>query len=418
MPHQNKYFPYLFFSIILISTLLLCITPQTSIASIKIFHHDLARDPILSIKQDKLVPSRESRMKVLIRQGTSSAASKRPQCSDRKDNDRDGKVDYPKDKGCKNRRDNRERNAGATTPPGNGGGGNGGTGVDLGEGASFHGVRPFPDDNAWNQDISQAEVDPNSVALIASIGNDTGLHPDFGTVWEGAPIGIPYVVVSGSQAKQTIKSFWYPDESDEGPYPIPSNPPIEGGNKSDGDRHIIIIDRDNWKLYELYAAYPDSDRWNAGSGAIFDLSSNNVRPAGWTSADAAGLPIFPGLVRYDEVVELGEIKHALRFTVQRSRKAYVYPARHYASSNTDSNLPPMGMRVRLKQNVDISGFSKNVQVILTAMKKYGMIVADNGSNWYVSGAPDSRWNDDELHDLGSIKGRDFEVVKMESITTQ
>lgn len=347
---------------------------------------------------------------------------KRPQCFDRRDNDHDGKVDYPRDKGCINRRDNRELNPKKKSPPNNGGGGsggsNGGTGVNLGEGASFNGTRPFPDDNPWNQDISQSLVDPNSDNLIASIGLNTGLHPDFGTVWEGAPIGIPYIVVPGTQAKQFIKSFWYPDESDSGPYPIPDNPPIEGGNDSDGDRHILMIDKDNWKLYELYAAYPDGNGWTAGSGAIFDLASNDVRPAGWTSADAAGLPIFPGLVRYDEVIEQGEIRHALRFTVKNSRKAYVYPARHYASSNTSSNLPPMGMRVRLKANFDISPFSKNVQVILKAMKTYGMFVADNGSNWYVSGAPDSRWDDDELHQLGNVKGRDFEVVKMESVVTE
>jgi hypothetical protein len=291
---------------------------------------------------------------------------------------------------------------------------------DLGIGASLHGRQVFPADNAWNQDISTAPVDPNSNNLIASIGLSTGLHPDFGTVYAGAPIGIPYVVVSGSQAKVQINFTAYGDESDPGPYPVPPNAPVEGGASSTGDRHVIVIDRDAWKLYELYSAYPAGGgaSWNAACGAVFDLNSNALRPAGWTSADAAGLPIFPGLVRYDEVFELGEIRHALRFTVQRTRRAYVFPARHFASSDTNPNLPPMGMRVRLKASFDISRFSPAVQVILKAMKKYGMIVADNGSNWYISGAPDSRWNDDELSTLRQIKGSDFEVVQMGMIITQ
>jgi hypothetical protein len=296
-------------------------------------------------------------------------------------------------------------------PPGGGGNTSG-----LGPGASLAGRRAFPADNPWNQEISGEPVDPNSDALIASIGLDTGLHPDFGTVWQGAPIGIPYVVVSGTQARVPV-TFQYDDESDPGPYPIPSDAPIEGGSGSSGDRHILVVDRDNWKLYELFSAYRDGAGWRAGSGAVFDLNSNELRPAGWTSADAAGLPIFPGLVRYDEVVEQRAIRHALRFTVSRSRRAYVHPARHWASSNTDPNLPPMGMRVRLKASFDISGFSANVQVILTAMKRYGMFVADNGSNWYVSGAPDSRWNDSELAALRNVKGRDFEVVRMGTIVT-
>lgn len=290
---------------------------------------------------------------------------------------------------------------------------------DLGIGASLHGKQVFPSDNAWNQDISAAPVDPNSNNLIASIGLNTGLHPDFGTVYAGAPNGIPYVVVSGSQLRVPINFTAYGDESDPGPYPVPSNAPIEGGPNSTGDRHVIVIDRDSWRLYELYTAYPVSggSSWNAGCGAVFDLNSNAVRPAGWTSADAAGLPIFPGLVRYDEVFEQGEIKHALRFTVQHSRRAYVAPARHFASTDTNANLPPMGMRVRLKASFDISNFSPAMQVILRAMKKYGMIVADNGSNWYISGAPDSRWSDDELGTLRGVKGSDFEVVQMGAITT-
>jgi hypothetical protein len=275
----------------------------------------------------------------------------------------------------------------------------------------------FPADNPWNTDISAAPVDPNSDALIASIGLDTGLHPDFGTVWKRAPIGIPYCVVPGTQLEVAMRFKAYPDESDPGPYPVPRDAPIEGSKKSKGDRHVLVIDRDNWKLYELYNAKRQGKKWTADSGAVFDLNTNTLRPNGWTSADAAGLPIFPGLVRYDEMVEQGVITHALRFTVSRTRRAYVAPARHWASSSTDPNLPPMGMRVRLKASFDVSSFSPNIQVILTALKSYGMFVADNGSNWYISGAPDSRWNDDELHTLDQVKGSDFEVVEMDPITT-
>lgn len=291
---------------------------------------------------------------------------------------------------------------------------------DLGINASLRGKRLFPADNPWNQDISGLPVDPNSANLIASMGLSTGLHPDFGTTWNGAPNGIPYVVVSGSQQRVPITFTDYGDESDPGPYPVPPNAPIEGGPNGTGDRHVIVIDRDNWKLYELFDAYPVGGgiSWRAACGAVFDLNSNSLRPAGWTSADAAGLPIFPGLVRYDEVFELKEITHALRFTAQRTRRAYVYPARHFASSNTDPNLPPMGMRVRLKAGFDISRFSPNMQVVLRALKKYGMILADNGSNWYISGAPDPRWNDSELSTLKSVKGSDFEVVQMGPIQTQ
>jgi len=290
---------------------------------------------------------------------------------------------------------------------------------DLGPGASLHGKRPFPSDNPWNEDISTAPVDPNSANLIASIGLNTGLHPDFGTVYNGAPNGIPYIVVSGAQSLVPIDFTAYGDESDPGPYPVPASAPIEGGPTSTGDRHVLVIDRDNWKLYELGYAFPINNgaSWNANCGALFDLNSNVLRPAGWTSADAAGLPIFPGLVRYDEVFEQGAINHALRFTVHDSRRAYVYPARHWASSDTNPNLPPMGMRVRLKASFDISGFSPAMQVILRALKKYGMMVADNGSNWYISGAPDPRWNDDELSTLKPIKGSNFEVVQMGTIVT-
>ena len=291
---------------------------------------------------------------------------------------------------------------------------------ELGPGASLHGKQLFPPDNPWNQDISQMPVDPNSTNLIGSIGLVTGLHADFGTVYNGAPNGIPYVVVSGSQMPVPINFVAYGDESDPGPYPVPPDAPIEGGSASTGDRHVLVIDRDAWKLYELGAAFPINNgaSWNANCGAMFDLNSNALRPAGWTSADAAGLPIFPGLVRYDEVFEQGFIGHALRFTVQNTRHAYVSPARHYASSSTNPNLPPMGMRVRLKASVDISSFSLAMQVILRAMKQYGMMVADNGSNWYVSGAPDPRWSDSDLHNLGLIKGSDFEVVQMGTIVTK
>ena len=289
---------------------------------------------------------------------------------------------------------------------------------DLGVNASLHGRRVFPEDDAWNKDISKEAVDPNSEAIIASIGKERGLHPDFGTVYEGAPSGIPYVVVDGKQPRVPV-AFEDADESDKGPYPIPPDGPVEGGMQSKGDRHVIVIDRDNWKLYELFAAYPvdGGKSWKAGSGAIFDLTKNTLRPLTWTSADAAGLPVFPGLVRYDEVVERKEITHALRFTVQRSRRGFVAPARHWASNKDDVKLPPMGMRVRLKADFDVSKFSPAVQVILTGLKKYGMIVADNGGNWFISGAPDPRWNDDELGTLRRVKGSDFEVVRMGEVVT-
>ena len=304
---------------------------------------------------------------------------------------------------------------GSPTPPDD----DGGEGTPgLGPGASLDGRRPFPADNPWNADVSGEPVDPNSAALIAACG-DRGLHPDFGTVWNGAPNGIPYVVVSGSQPRVPV-TFDYDDESDPGPYPVPADAPIEGGAGGTGDRHVLVIDRDAWKLYELYDARPvnGGQSWTAGSGAVFDLNSNTLRPAGWTSADAAGLPIFPGLVRYDEVVEQKAIRHALRFTCPVTRRAYVHPARHFASSRTDANLPPMGMRVRLRAGFDVSGFSPNVRVILEAMKKHGMLLADNGSGWYVSGAPDPRWNDEELATLSNVRGSDFEVVRMGTIVTQ
>ena len=297
-----------------------------------------------------------------------------------------------------------------------GGGTGGGTGGTGGGGAG--GARlVFPADNPWNTDISAQPVDPNSTTLINSCGGATKrVHPDFGTVWDGAPNGIPYVLVGGTQPRVPI-SFDYADESDPGPYPIPANAPIEGGSTSTGDRHVIVIDTIAWKLYETYDSHPlnGGTSWHAGSGATWDLSSNALRPAGWTSADAAGLPIFPGLVRYDEAVIRGAINHALRFTCPTTRKAYISPARHWASSQTSTSYMPMGARVRLKADVDISTYPAEVRVILTAMKKYGMFLADNGSGMYVSGAPDARWSDDNLATLGRLTASNFEVVKMGTV---
>ncbi len=272
-------------------------------------------------------------------------------------------------------------------------------------------LRLFPADNPWNQPVDTAQVDPNSDAIVAAIGSGKALHPDFGASYNGGPFGIPYVVVGGGQARAVV-SFDYADESDPGPYPIPATAPIEGGSGSLGDRHVLIVDRGASKLYELYGAYPQPDgSWHAGSGAIFDLNSNALRPAGWTSADAAGLPILPGLARYDEVAA-GIIPHALRFTVVRTRRAYLPPARHWASSDVSVVRPPMGMRVRLKAGYDISAFPASARVVLTALKKYGMMVADNGSDWFVSGVADSRWNDGEINTLKQLRGSDFEVVRM------
>jgi hypothetical protein len=272
----------------------------------------------------------------------------------------------------------------------------------------------FPATNAWNERVDTLPVAADSAQLIASIGLGAGLHPDFGSgLYDGQPIGIPYDVVS-KQTKRFRVKFGYADESDKGPYPIPKTVHIEGGRASTGDRHALLLDKDACKLYELYALYPKGGGWTAGSGAIFNLRSNALRPAGWTSADAAGLPIFPGLARYDEVAR-GVIDHALRFTAARTRRAYVYPARHYASSSDDPSLPPMGLRVRLKASVDISGFPRQARIVLQALKTYGMILADNGSNWYISGAPNPHWSNDDLHSLGRITGSMFEVVDTSSL---
>lgn len=286
---------------------------------------------------------------------------------------------------------------------------------------SLAGLRLFPDGDPWNLDVSREPVDPNSAAIVAGIGAGKPLHPDFGTVYRGAPSGIPYVVVRGDQPRVRVE-FEYADESDPGPYPIPPDAPIEGGPKAEGDRHVLVVDADNAKLYELFAARPQEGGrwWKAGSGAVWDLKKVSVgqRPAGWTSADAAGLPVLPGLVRYDEAVERKAIRHALRFTVKNTRQAYVSPATHFASRKSDPSLPPMGMRVRLRADFDVRGFPPTCQVILQALKTYGMILADNGSDWFVSGAPDPRWNDEELRALRKVKGSDFEVVKMGTIVTK
>lgn len=280
------------------------------------------------------------------------------------------------------------------------------------------GCEIFPTNNIWNTPVDDLPLDPNSDTYVETIGADRTMHPDFGSgVWppdSDAPIGIPYIVVPGTQPGIEA-TFDYADESDPGPYLIPLNAPIEGGPSSEGDRHALAIDSDNCILYELYSAYPqDNGTWEAGSGAIFDLNSHVLRPDGWTSSDAAGLPVLPGLVRYDEVAA-GEIRHALRFTVPRTRNAYVWPARHYASSLDGTEYPPMGQRFRLKADFDISGFSPDTQVILRALKEYGMILADNGSSWYLSGAPDERWNNEELAELRQVRGSDFEAVDVSSL---
>jgi hypothetical protein len=268
----------------------------------------------------------------------------------------------------------------------------------------------FPDDNVWKWDISNYQVHPNSGSYLASVGVATKLHPDFGTVYDGAPMGIPYVIVTLAQPLVPMVYTDYGDESDPGPFPVPLTASIEGGPASTGDRHVIVVDKDRKFLYELYYAFPKIDHWEASCGAMFDLTKNVDRPLGWTSADAAGLPIFPGLVRYEEVYINKEVNHAIRMTIQNSQKAYIYPARHYASSSTDVNRPPMGLRFRMKASYDISGFSTPIRVICLAMKKHGLIVADNGSNWYISGAPDPRWSDDTLNELKTIPGSAFEAV--------
>ena len=274
----------------------------------------------------------------------------------------------------------------------------------------------FPANNAWNQRVDRLPVARNSAAIIRAIGPGDPVHADFGSgLYDGAPIGIPYTTVGARQRRAPVR-FGYPGESDRGPYPIPRNAPIEGGRNGQGDRHVIVVDRGRCRLYELFDAHPVAGgrSWRAGAGATWSLRSNRLRPARWTSADAAGLPILPGLARYDEV-RRGSIDHALRFTVRRTRRAYVYPARHFASSLTDPDLPPMGLRLRLRASFDTSRFPRQSRIVLNALKRYGMIVADNGSNWFISGAPSSGWDNDDLHRLGQVHGSDFEVVDTSSL---
>jgi len=277
----------------------------------------------------------------------------------------------------------------------------------------------FPADSIWNTRVDTLPVDGNSNSYVATIGAGTGLHPDFGSGdWppgSGSPIGIPFDSVPPSQPPVAV-TFLYDDESDPGPYPVPPDASIEGGLASDGDRHVLVLESESCTLFELYDAHPMDDGawWGAGSGAVFQLDSHALRPAGWTSADAAGLPILPGLVRFEEV-EAGRIEHALRFTAPQTRRAYVWPARHFASSLTGAQFPPMGQRFRLRADFDLAGFSTPVQVILQALKEYGMMLADNGSAWFISGAPDERWDNDELAELGGVTGSDFEAVDVSGL---
>ncbi len=277
--------------------------------------------------------------------------------------------------------------------------------------ADAENIAIFPPGNPWNADISSLTADPDNSQLIAGIAT-SAIKADFGSgLWEGAPIGIPYIVICGNQPGIPVTFTDYGDESDPGPYPIPLNAPVEGNGN--GDSHVIAVDRENGKLYELFYARVNGNHWEASSGAVFNLNTNDMRPETWTSADAAGLPIFPGLVRYEEILK-GEIDHPTRFTLQSSKvkPAYVYPARHKVNSTGGEYSLPFGARIRLRQDFDISGFSASNQVILRAMKKYGLILADIGSNLYISGAPDVRWNNDDLRQLGQVKGSDFEAVNL------
>jgi hypothetical protein len=286
--------------------------------------------------------------------------------------------------------------------------------AELLSGAVINSCQVFPDNNVWNARIDSLPLSANSADYVNSIGSMAGLHPDFGSgLFQGEPIGIPFTTVPGTQPLVPVTFVDFPAESDPGPYPIPPDAPIEGGD----DRHVLVVDRDNCKLYELFNAHPQNNgtSWQAGSGAIFDLGSNLLRPEGWTSADAAGLPILPGLVRYDEVAT-GAINHALRFTAPQTQQAFLWPARHFASNSTDAALPPMGVRFRLKAGFDISGFSATNQVVLTALQTYGMFLADNGQPWFLSGVPDERWDNDDLHNLQTgVYGSDFEAVDESSL---
>jgi len=268
----------------------------------------------------------------------------------------------------------------------------------------------FPASNPLNQDITRAPVDPNSAGYVASIGLSGHLHPDFGTP---PSYGIPYTVVGPTQAKVPIRFSEFGKESEAGPYPIPLGAPVEGTGE-EGDRHVLVLQRGSCRLYELYSARRSGSGWEAGSGAVFDLRSNALRPEGWTSADAAGLPILPLLVRYPEV-RAGSIDHALRVTVQRSQRGYIHPATHFASSSSDPSLPPMGLRLRLRASYSLASFHGESLTVLRALKRYGLIVADNGSSWYITGAPDPRWNDADLEQIKRVPGSAFEAVQSGAI---
>ena len=287
--------------------------------------------------------------------------------------------------------------------------------LELGANVPLRGFRPFPKNDPWNTPVDQAQVDPSSARILQAVvarNPRANVHPDFST----GISGIPYVVVGEGTRRATLSTLEYADESDPGAYPIPKDAPIEGGPSSEGDRHNLVIDRDGGKLYELYRAFPDGrGGWKAGSAAIFNLHTNTRRPAGWTSADAAGLPIFPGLARYDEVAS-GEIRHALRFTLQKSRRAYVPPATHFASSLKAPDLAPMGMRVRLKASASLAGLGLQAHVIARCLQTYGLILADNGGDFFVSGAPSPQWDDDQLNQLKRFTPRDFEVIQVGKMT--
>ena len=292
------------------------------------------------------------------------------------------------------------------------------SGMTVGQLTSLNGFVPFQSTSLWNTDISNAPVDPNSANYINFIGSTVTLHPDFGAgTFHNQTIGIPYQVVAGTQAKVPVTLGAFFDESDPGPEPIPSNALIEGYPKpGNGDRHVLVVEKDGCWLYELYHASLSKGNWSADSTAIWDMTINEQRPYTWTSADAAGLPVFVGLARYDEVAA-GAINHALRFTVPTTQRAFVLPATHWASTNTSTNAPPMGLRLRLKASFDISGYPADDQVILTAMKRYGLILADNGSGIFISGAPDNRWNNADLNLLKQITASNFEVVQTGTIYT-
>jgi hypothetical protein len=275
---------------------------------------------------------------------------------------------------------------------------------------SIAGCPIFPADNAWNQPVSELPTHPSSDQFIDAIGRTSTILPDFGGNVDGVPVGMPYVIVDSSQPHVPVEFMRSESQSDPGPYPVPLDAPVEDGPDSDGDRHVIALESDTCTLYEMWSAYPGADRWQAGSGAVWNLKRNHTRPVGFTSADAAGLPILPGLVRYEEVVQDKRIEHALRFTVADTQAGFVPPASHYASFSSNTSYPPMGLRLRMKASYDCSSYVSEVQVICVALKRYGMLVADNGQNWHISGAPDVRWDESRLADLRKISGDAFEVV--------